>query len=208
MSDGRSHPRTIEAFRLGDREAFRSLFEEHKDRVYSIALHFLKGDESSARDVSQQVFLDLYARIGQFRGESSFSTWLYRIVANACMDEHRRRRRFTLFGGTHEADTIVAEPITAGEQSGDWLVVKEAALAVQSAVRKLTPKLRLAVLMKHFEEMSYEEIAGALGCSAGTVASRLNRAHVILARRLAHLRPASPGGGRFRAEVGERTEEK
>ena len=86
--------RTIAACQQGDREALRVLFEEYKDRVYSIAIYSLSGDEMAAADVTQQVFLKLMTRIGQFRGNSEFATWLYRLVVNTCHDEHRKQKRF------------------------------------------------------------------------------------------------------------------
>ena len=85
--------RTIAACQQGDREALRTLFEEYKDRVYSIAIYSLSGDEMAAADVTQQVFLKLMTRIQQFRGDSEFATWLYRLVVNTCRDEQRKQRR-------------------------------------------------------------------------------------------------------------------
>src|SRR5262245_12845102 len=96
MSDLRTETDLIQGCKQGDRDAFHDLFEAHKDRVYTIALHY-SGDEASAHDVTQQVFLKLFTSISQFREDSQFTTWLYRIVANACMDEHRKRRRFVPF---------------------------------------------------------------------------------------------------------------
>src|SRR5918911_5008426 len=90
--------RVIEACQRGDREAFRLLFETYQDRVYSISLYYFKGDEASAKDVTQQVFLKLMGKIEQFRGGSEFTTWLYRLVVNQCMDEQRKQRRFIPFG--------------------------------------------------------------------------------------------------------------
>src|SRR5688572_29266400 len=84
----------IRACQGGDREAFRLLFEAYKDKVFSIALYSFSGDEAAASDVTQQTFLKLMNSINQFRGESEFTTWLYRMVVNACIDEQRRRRRF------------------------------------------------------------------------------------------------------------------
>jgi len=175
----------IEACKQGDRDAFRLLFERHKDRVYSVALYFFGGDEATAGDVTQQVFLKLFTRIGQFGGESEFTTWLYRMTTNACIDEQRRRRRFLPFGG----DALPAEP-RAGGSAEDALARSEVSESVKRAVAGLKPKLRVVMLLKYFEELSYEEIAAALGCSKGTVASRLNRGHKALARKLGHLRGA------------------
>ena len=83
----------IEACRRGDRDAFRTLFETYKDKVFSIALYSTGGDRAFAEDITQQTFLKLFTAIQQFRGESEFTTWLYRLVVNACMDEQRRRKR-------------------------------------------------------------------------------------------------------------------
>ena len=176
----------IEACKRGDRDAFRRLFERHKDRVYSVALYFFGGDEATAADVTQQVFLKLFTRIGQFHGEAEFTTWLYRLTTNACVDEQRKRRRVQQFGEGAE----LGEP---GVPRGRWaqeerLARAEVARTVGRAVAALKPKLRVVMLLKYFEEMSYEEIAGALGLSKGTVASRLNRGHKALARTLGHLR--------------------
>src|SRR5881397_3783267 len=87
----------IVACQEGDRDALRLLFEEYKDRVYSIALYSLSGDEAAAADVTQQVFLKLITRISQFRGDAEFATWLYRLVVNTCWDERRKDRRLVQF---------------------------------------------------------------------------------------------------------------
>ena len=185
MGEWEARESVIEACRRGDRDAFRLLFENHKDRVYSVALYFFGGDEATACDVTQAVFLKLFTRITQFQGESEFTTWLYRLTTNACVDELRKRRRFLQFG--EGAD--VREP--HGTRShDDALASAEAAREVKRAVAALRPKLRVVMLLKYFEELSYEEIAAIVGCSKGTVASRLNRGHKILARKLGHLRPA------------------
>src|SRR3984893_4179423 len=82
----------IESCRSGDRDAFRALYDLYKDRVYSIALYFFHGDPDVASDVIQLVFLRLMTSIPQFRGDAEFSTWLYRLVVNVCLDSARRRK--------------------------------------------------------------------------------------------------------------------
>ena len=173
----------IEACRQGDREAFRLLFESYKDKVFSIAVYSFAGDEAAASDVSQQIFLKLLTTIGQFRGESAFTTWLYRLVINACIDERRKRRRFLLFG-----ESVPMNRIEDRRPQEKRYARIEIADSVKAAISELTPKLRMAILLKYIEELSYEEIACVLGCSKGTVASRLNRGHQALARKLSHLR--------------------
>jgi|SRR5215831_12554054 len=171
--------RTIAACQQGDREALRLLFEEYKDRVYSIAIYSMAGDKTAAADVTQQVFLKLMTRINQFRGDSDFATWLYRLVINTCCDEHRKRRRFVAL-----TDTFLSG---ASESPRARYARREISARVQQAIGELKPKLRWPVLLKYVDGMSYDEIAAVLGCSKGTVASRLNRAHKSLARRLGHL---------------------
>ena len=176
-----------------DREALRVLFETYKDRVFSVALHFFAGDEAMAKDITQQVFVKLIDRLGQFRHEADAATWLYRITANACLDEMRKRKRLVFFGTQSELGPSVAEPATTGEHPVDRrLEREELADEVKSAVASLSPKLRIVVLLRYFDELPYERLAEALGCSPGTVASRLNRAHKALAQKLAHLRGALP----------------
>src|ERR1700751_1788533 len=86
----------IEACQRGDWDAFRLLFEAHKDRVYSIALRYC-GDESAAMDIAQETFLKLMSSVREFRGAASFESWLYRLVANRCLDHHRSGRRLMPF---------------------------------------------------------------------------------------------------------------
>ena len=175
--------RTIVACQRGDREALHVLFEDYKDRVYSIAIYSLGGDEMAAADVTQQVFLKLMTRIGQFRGDSEFATWLYRLVVNTCIDEQRRRRRFLPFG---ESDPVSRMEDRRPQEK--HYARLEIADSVKAAIGELKPKFRLPILLKYVEDLSYEEIAHVMGCSKGTVASRLNRGHKALAKRLAHLR--------------------
>jgi RNA polymerase sigma-70 factor (ECF subfamily) len=182
MNESPSDQDLIAACQQGDRDAFHQLFETYKDRVYSIAYYFFNGDDASAKDITQQVFLKLFTRVEQFRHESDFATWLHRLVVNACLDEQRKRQRWISFGET-EAATMVER-----RSQEDRYIRREMAGSVQAAIAGLKPKLRMAVLLKYFEELSYDEMAVVLGCSMGTVASRLNRAHTILARKLAHWR--------------------
>lgn len=174
--------RVIRACQQGDREAFRLLFEAYKERVFSIAVYSL-GDETAAGDVTQQIFLKLMTRIGQFRGDSEFTTWLYRLVINSCLDERRKRRRFLPVA---EFDSMTITDKRKSPEAG--YARREIAGAVREAIAGLKPKMRLPILLKYIEGFSYEEIGEVLGCSKGTVASRLNRAHKTLAKRLVHLR--------------------
>jgi RNA polymerase sigma-70 factor (ECF subfamily) len=176
---GRELSTIIESCRLGDRDAFRALYDLYKDRVYSIALYFFHGDRTGASDITQQVFLKLMTSIRQFRGDAEFSTWLYRMVVNACMDAARSRKLDAVTSDRSGIEAFAAP----GSQEEDYARA-QIANSVRAAVSALPPKFRIAVLLRYFEDLSYEQMAKALHCSMGTVASRLSRGHKILAERL------------------------
>ena len=183
MAEPTIDERVIEACQMGDREAFRLLFEAYKDKVFSIVVYSMGGDQTAASDVSQQIFLKLMTSIRNFRGDSAFTTWLYRMVVNACIDEQRKRSRLQQFGDATPVTRI--EDRRPQEKHFARLEVSD---HVRAAINELTPKLRMPILLKYGEGLSYDEIADVLQCSAGTVASRLNRGHQSLAKKLSHLR--------------------
>jgi RNA polymerase sigma-70 factor (ECF subfamily) len=168
----------VEACQRGEREAFRTLFEKHKDRVYSIALRYC-GDADVAMDIAQETFLKLYSSIRGFRGDSSFESWLYRLVVNSCFDQKRKTRRMSpLF------DELLAALQAPGRSALDEVMRAELGTQVRAVVGNLPPEQRMVVVLRYTQNLSYEEIAGILGCSTGTIASRLNRVHKVLERRL------------------------
>ncbi len=177
----------VEACQRGDRDAFRAVFELHKDRVYSIALRFT-GDPAAAMDIAQDTFVKLFSCIRDFRGQSSLDTFLYRLVVNHCLDRKRRDRRLLPLVDEWAA-TLFAKDSSPAEE----LLRSELANTVRQAVEKLAPELRMVIVLRYTEGLAYDEIAEVMGCSPGTVASRLNRAHKVLERRLGHLAPE--GGG-------------
>lgn len=187
MTDREVTTEVIEACRCGDRDAFRVLYEAYKDRVYSACLYFFHGDTAEAADVTQEVFLKLFAVIGTFRQGAAFSTWLYRLVHNACVDSTRRRKV------RERAPEAQSDSVASHEMA---VLHSRDAAAIQQAVSSLPPKYRVAVLLRHFEDFSYDDMSKVLNCSMGTVASRLNRAHKLLADVLAPLRDRVTAGGR------------
>ena len=192
LSDREVNADIIESCRLGDRDAFRVLYEAYKDKVYSIALYFFHGDAAAASDATQQVFLKLIRGIAQFRGESGFSTWLYRMVVNTCMDGARRAKPRQL-----DETATLAEP---GSQEEDF-AMRQRRQSVQAALSALPAKFRLPILLRYFEELSYTQMAEAMSCSMGTVASRLNRGHKMLAQKLEWLRSGIRPSGVGRSGV-------
>jgi len=176
----------VEACRRGDRDAFRTLFETHKDKVYSIALRF-SGDQAAAMDIAQDTFVKLFSSIRDFRGDAGFETWIYRLVVNSCMD-HRRRAWRILPLADHFQQTL-RDPV----DSLTDLLRSERGGQVRAAVERLSPDLRMVIVLRYTEGLSYEQIADVLGCSEGTVASRLNRAHKRLEQRLSHIMKENGG---------------
>ena len=170
----------IEACQRGDPDAFRELFEIYKDRIYSVALRF-SGEPAAAMDIAQDTFLKLLDCIREFRGDASFDTWVYRLVANRCIDRRRIERRLRPL-----AEGVLVL-LRAPDDSLRDLLKREFRGRIRSAVDQLPPDLRLIVVLRYTEGLSYDQIAEVLTCSPGTVASRLHRAHRSLERRLARL---------------------
>ena len=168
----------IEACRRGEPEAFRALFERYKDKVYSIALRYA-GDAAVAQDITQETFLKLFSAIGNFRGDSSFESWLYRLVVNCCFDQKRRTRRLVpivdeLLSALRAPDASILDEVLRAEMSAH----------IRSVVGSLPPQQRMVIVLRYTQGLSYDEIAGILGCSSGTIGSKLNRIHKVIARRL------------------------
>ena len=177
----------VAACQRGDRDAFRALFELHKDRVYSIALRF-SGEPADAMDITQDTFLKLFSCIGGFRGQARLDTFIYRLVVNSCLDRKRRQRRLLPL-----VDEWAVTLRDTRDNPMQELARNQLSSRVQDAVAKLAPDLRIVIVMRYTEGLAYDQIAEVLGCSPGTVASRLSRAHKALERRLAYLRES--GGG-------------
>ncbi|MEW6730828.1 MAG: sigma-70 family RNA polymerase sigma factor [Acidobacteriota bacterium] len=175
--------RVIETCQQGDMAAFQMLFEAYNDKVFSIALSCC-GDACVAKDITQIVFLKVFNNIGQFSFDARFETWLYRIVVNTCIDEEKKRKRLVPFS------ELTINDMSVKQSQEDRYVRRQVREAVKSVILSLNPKLRLPIILKYVEDLSYAEIAKVLGCSPGTVASRLNAGHKIIARKLAYLRDA------------------
>jgi RNA polymerase sigma-70 factor (ECF subfamily) len=179
LDNASQQPDMVAQIRSGDRAAMRSLYVEHQRKVYSIALNYFGGDVSKAEDITQAVFLKIFTKMS-FRGDSEFTTWLYRMTVNACIDDTRKNRRWFGLG-----DWVVD---VRSEKIDETIRSREIGEQVQRAMTSLKPEYRFPVVLKYVEGLSYQQIADVLGCSIGTVSSRLNRAHKILTEKLGHLR--------------------
>ena len=164
----------------GDAAAFGVLVARHRDRAWAVALRTL-GDPNDAADAVQEAFVKAYRTAGSFRGEALFTTWLHRIVVNACLDAMRRTRArpTSPLDETSAALADPADPVGRIELGND----------VVAALSRITPDQRAAIVLVDVEGYSVDEAAELLGCAAGTVKSRCHRGRVQLAELLGYLRP-------------------
>lgn len=175
--------RLLERCRNGDPDAFESLFRKYQQYVYNIGLGMLCNPEDAA-DITQETFLRLHRCLDGFRGDSSFSTWLYRIAVNLCITELRRRGRHRyqfLDELAHDEESQLAEepaphPHEAIEQAEERRVVHR-------VLRMLPPDYRAVMVLRHFQQLAYEEIAEVLGLSLSQVKTRLFRARKMFKDR-------------------------
>jgi RNA polymerase sigma-70 factor (ECF subfamily) len=171
----------------GERDLFAPIYERYYWRVFRMA-YGMTGNHGSAEDLTQEIFMRAYQRLKEFRGHSSFSTWLYRVAVNHSLNYRRKHRGETREESTLETDP---QPVLDGPATAEArLMTQQMTVQVHRALLALKPKLRIIVILKDIEGLSYEEIAARTNCSTGTVASRLNRSRKLLARKLEHLRGA------------------
>ena len=167
------------AAQSGDRAAFDYLVERHKNIVYAVAYRFAK-DPDLALDLSQDVFIRAYRGIKSFKGKSSFSTWLYRIAVNTCIDYTRKKARSVDSYAVPEevADYAGSEPILTGGTKGPGrsTLSSELGQQIQRAIDQLPDYHKSVFVLYEIEGLSYKEIADIVGCSIGTVMSRLHYA--------------------------------
>lgn len=163
-----------------DPNAFCSLAERYGRRIYLLAFHYCRNAQD-AEDLSQEVWLKAYQALGGFRADSSFYTWLRRITINAFLN-HQRSSSFRRQGQTivvqlldvdSEADEMLLESSRAA--SPETIYHKVLFENVMNALAELTPSQRLMFLLRHYEGMSYDEIATAMSCSTGTVKKAVSR---------------------------------
>jgi len=170
-------------FVLADqREVFARLYERYYSRTYRIA-YGMTGRREAAEDLTQEVFIRAYQRLGQFRGQASFSTWFYRLTVNHCVNYRRHERRWQ----AREAGEGW-HPAALGGRAEAEVFQHQVQGQIHRALLSLKPELRMVVILKDVEGLSYEEIAERMSCSSGTVGTWLNRARKLLARKLEHLK--------------------
>jgi RNA polymerase sigma-70 factor, ECF subfamily len=155
----------IKRFIEGDENSFKTLLNRHKEKVRNIIYLTLNNSEN-VDDIAQDVFITVYKNLGNFRFESQFTTWLYRITVNKCKDHLRKKRIRSVFLPIKDTDEA------SYEQKDD----SDISEIVHKAIARLPEKLRIPLLLKDIEGLSYQEIAETVRCEIGTVKSRIFRA--------------------------------
>lgn len=183
-------PVLVKAAQKGDMLAFEELVARHRDKIYARAFSVVRNQEE-AIDLSQEAWVKAWQRMQQFHGDSSFGTWMTRIVINLCLDQLRRRKRQQ----TDSLDALNDEsggverympPVTINPTAR--LERAEVRQRIDSAMQELSDAHRTVLVLHEFEQMEYKEIAKTVGCSIGTVMSRLFYARRRLAALLSDLR--------------------
>jgi len=175
----------------GDHEAFAELVRRHRDRLWAVALRTL-GDREEAADAVQDALVSAYRAASRFRGDSAVTTWLHRIVVNACFDRARRRQ------GRPTVPLPDADWGLPSAPSPD----SDTAVTVQAALAKLPPEQRVPLVLLDMQGYSVAEIAEMLNIAEGTVKSRCARGRARLAVALGHLRDPDHGNPRRGQDVG------
>ncbi len=165
----------------GDREAFDQIMRNHEDRVFSVCLRIM-GDRDNALDATQETFLTAFRKAEQFKGDSAFGTWIYRIAVNTCYDQLRRQKR-------RRADPIPDHLDPTDFSAEDE--VDSAALRpeIQQALSAIPEDFRTAVILSDIEGLALPDVARILGVPVGTVKSRVFRGRRLLAAELGNQNP-------------------
>jgi RNA polymerase sigma-70 factor, ECF subfamily len=180
----------VKAARQGELAAFEELVFRHRDPIYARAFSMTRNEEDAV-DLSQEAWIKGWQRLEQFQGDSSFTTWMTRIVINLCLDHLRRQKR-------HRADSIEAMDEESGGVERQMPVVTvnptagleraELRQKIDGALGQLSAEHRTVLVLHEFEDMEYKEIAKTVGCSIGTVMSRLFYARRKMAALLADMK--------------------
>jgi RNA polymerase sigma-70 factor (ECF subfamily) len=185
-----SDEQLVKAAKDGDMAAFEELVARHRDKIYARAFSMMRN-EDEALDLSQEAWVKSWQRLKQFQGDSSFGTWMTRIVINLCLDQLRKRKRQRTesieemseeTGGVERQMPVVITNPTEG------LERIELRKRIDKAMEQLSHEHRTVLMLHEFEEMEYKEIAKTMNCSIGTVMSRLFYARRKMAALLVNLK--------------------
>lgn len=189
MSDERSDAELLRDHVAGDASAFEVLVTRHRDRLWAVALRTTRHPDDAA-DALQEAYISAFRRAHTFRGDAAVTTWLHRIVVNACLDRIRRNRVRRTEPLPQDSDRARELGIVAGH---DDLEVEERRSDIAAALAQINADQRAAVVLVDMEGYSVEEAARILGCAVGTIKSRCFRGRAKLVPLLTHLRTTHAG---------------
>jgi RNA polymerase sigma-70 factor (ECF subfamily) len=170
----------------GDKSAFDLLVIKYQHKIVQLVNRYIK-DPSEAQDVAQEAFIKAYRALGNFRGDSAFYTWLYRIAINTAKNYlvSRSRRSSDYQVDVQDAEAVENAPQLQGMETPERLLLNQEIVdTIKTAIDKLPEEMRIAIMLREFEGMSYEEIAQAMDCPVGTVRSRIFRAREAIDNKL------------------------
>ncbi len=185
-----SDEQLVAAARSGDMGAFEELVARHRDKIYARAFSMMRN-EDEAVDLSQEAWVKSWQRLNQFHGESSFGTWVTRIVINLCLDQLRKRKRQraeSIEEMDEESGGVERHMPAITVNPAERLERGELRKKIDAALGQLSHEHRTVLVLHEFEEMEYKEIARTMECSIGTVMSRLFYARRKMAALLADLK--------------------
>lgn len=191
MSDGHEADKElVRQVQEGNKRAFDLLVLKYQRRIMRLLARMI-NDPAEVEDVAQETFVKAYRALPQFRGDSNFYTWLYRIAINSARNWQaaRHRRPHSLYEyKNEEGETFSLEDTLTDNNTPELeLASREVAQTVQQAIEALAPELRTAIVLREMEGLSYEEIAQAMDCPIGTVRSRIFRAREAITKALRHI---------------------
>jgi RNA polymerase sigma-70 factor (ECF subfamily) len=169
----------------GDPSAFQSLVERHRSMVYRVAYQFA-GNHSDAEDIAQEVFIKVYRSLDRFRHDAQLSSWMYRIVMNACIDHRRRQTAAGIAPFGEDAEEKMFNTPESGPGPEDHAYAGELGQVLESEIGRLPKGQRIVFVMRHHQGMKLCEIAAALGLAEGTVKRQLHAAVHRLRQALSH----------------------
>lgn len=174
----------IKEFLEGNEQAFEELVCRFEKKVYSLCFHYA-GNQEDALDLAQETFIRIYRFLPQFRFDAAFSTWVYRLTVNTCLDflrKQKQNRAFSLDAPLKVADGEISREMADDLQYSptEELEKKELRAEIRTALSRLPVEQKMPIIMKEFHEMSYEDIARILKCPVGTVRSRISRGRLKL----------------------------
>ena len=184
----------LEKARHGDQEAFGELVRLYEKKVYALTLRMCKNPDDAA-EAAQEAFLSAWQGLKFFRGEASFSTWLYRLASNACVDLLRKEQRHKAAAGPslNDADTYieVADDAATPQELAERSELRE---QIEEGLQSLSPEHREVLILRELHQLSYDEIAQTLDLDTGTVKSRISRGRKALRNFLLQSGNFSPPG--------------